>query len=204
MILAGNRPTVAGRKQRIRKSFAGAVVKALAFVLVLPVYPFFTAPPAYANVIGTGSGLFALLKNGAESYATIPTDMRFSDRCGSTVLTTVDFDWSTTMPTGTSCGTLDGAFRTNYSAMITGYLLAPATGNYTFKSRSDDGFVMNLNGQTVLSSWTGQGAAALPNFNATSSAVSLVAGNIYPLRIFLAITRILLWFFQGSIKRSFN
>jgi hypothetical protein len=116
--------------------------------------------------------------------------MKFSDRCGSTILTTVDFDWSTTMPTGaTDCGTSSGGFRTNVSAMITGYLLAPATGTFTFKSRNDDGFVVNINGQTVISSWAAQGVVAAPNFNtnnASSASMSLVAGNIYPIRIFFS------------------
>jgi trimeric autotransporter adhesin len=149
-----------------------------------------TAPPANALTTGTGSGLFALIKNGVSDYATIPTDMKFSDRCGSTILTTVDFDWSSAMPSGaTSCGTQDGSFRTSYSAMITGYLLAPATGTFTFRSRNDDGFIVNINGQTVISSWTGQGAQALPNFNtnnASSASISLVEGNIYPIRIFFS------------------
>ena len=149
-----------------------------------------TAPPASAITTGTGSGLFALIKNGVGDYATIPTDMKFSDRCGSTILTTVDFDWTSAMPTGaTDCGTQSGANRINYSAMITGYLLAPATGSFTFKSRSDDGFVVNVNGQTVISSWAAQGAVAAPNFNtnnATSASMSLVEGNIYPIRIFFS------------------
>jgi hypothetical protein len=149
-----------------------------------------TAPPASANTTGTGSGLFALIKNGVGDYGSIPTDMKFSDRCGSTILTTVDFDWSTTMPTGAAdCGTSSGGFRTNVSAMITGYLLAPATGTFTFKSRNDDGFVVNINGQTVISSWASQGVVAAPNFNtnnASSASMSLVAGNIYPIRIFFS------------------
>jgi hypothetical protein len=170
----------------VRRRIVSSVTSFALLLSLLTAISIVTAPPANANITGTGSGLFALLKNGAENYATIPTDMRFADRCGSAILTTVDFDWSTTMPTGTSCGTLSGSLRTNYSAMITGYLLAPVTGNYTFKSRNDDGFVVNLNGQTVISSWTGQGALALPSFNATSSQVSLIAGNIYPIRIFYA------------------
>jgi hypothetical protein len=73
--------------------------------------------------------------------------------------------------------------------MITGYLLAPATGTFTFKSRNDDGFVVNINGQTVISSWASQGVVAAPNFNtnnASSASMSLVAGNIYPIRIFFS------------------
>ena len=160
----------------------------LSILVIIPV--FVTAPKANALTTGTGSGLFALIKNGVSDYTTTPTDMKFSDRCGSTILTTVDFDWSTTMPAGaSSCGTQDGSWRVNYSAMITGYLLAPATGSFTFKSRNDDGFIVNINGQTVISSWTGQGAQALPNFNtnnASSATMSLVEGNIYPIRIFFS------------------
>jgi hypothetical protein len=170
----------------VRRRIVSSIVSFALSLSLLTTLSVITAPPANALTTGTGSGLFALLKNGAESYSAIPTDMKFSDRCGSTILTTVDFDWSTTMPTGSSCGTLSGSLRTNYSAMITGYLLAPTTGNFTFKSRNDDGFVVNINGQTVISSWAGQGALALPNYNATSSAISLIEGNIYPIRIFYA------------------
>jgi uncharacterized repeat protein (TIGR02543 family) len=170
----------------VRRRIVSSIVSFALSLSLLTTLSVITAPPANALTTGTGSGLFALLKNGAESYSAIPTDMKFSDRCGSTILTTVDFDWSTTMPTGNSCGTLSGSLRTNYSAMITGYLLAPTTGNFTFKSRNDDGFVVNINGQTVISSWAGQGALALPNYNATSSAISLIEGNIYPIRIFYA------------------
>jgi len=59
----GNRPIVASCKRIIHRSVTGAVVKALTLLLVLPVYPFFTAPPAYANTPVT-SGLVLNL-NGA-------------------------------------------------------------------------------------------------------------------------------------------
>jgi hypothetical protein len=173
----------------MRRRIVSSIVSFALSLSVLTAVSIVNAPPANAFTAGTGSGLFALLKNGAEDYATIPTDMRFSDRCGSAIIANVDFDWSTTMPTGTSCGTLSGSLRTNYSAMITGYLLAPVTGSFTFKSRNDDGFIVNINGQNVITSWTGQGAAALPSFNpntAVSASMSLVAGNIYPIRIFFA------------------
>ena len=143
----------------MRRRIVSSIVSFALSLSVLTAISIVTAPPANALTIGTGSGLFAMLKNGAETYATIPTDMKFSDRCGSTILATVDFNWSTAMPAGaTSCGTLNGSYIENYSAMITGYLLAPATGTFTFKSRNDDGFVVNINGQTVISSWAGQGA----------------------------------------------
>jgi uncharacterized repeat protein (TIGR02543 family) len=175
------------RGSQVRRRVVSSIVSFALSLSLLTALTVVTAPPASAITTGTGSGLFALIKNGVGDYATIPTDMKFSDRCGSTILATVDFDWTSAMPTGaTDCGTQSGAYRMNYSAMITGYLLAPATGSFTFKSRSDDGFVVNLNGQTVISSWAAQGAVALPNYNATSSSISLVEGNIYPIRIFFS------------------
>jgi hypothetical protein len=174
----------------VRRRVISSIVSFALSLSLLTALTVVTAPPASANTTGTGSGLFALIKNGVGDYGSIPTDMKFSDRCGSTILTTVDFDWSTTMPTGAAdCGTSSGGFRTNVSAMITGYLLAPATGTFTFKSRNDDGFVVNINGQTVISSWASQGVVAAPNFNtnnASSASMSLVAGNIYPIRIFFS------------------
>jgi hypothetical protein len=163
----------------MRRRIVSSIVSFALSLSLLTAVSIVTAPPANANVVGTGSGLFALLKNGAETYASIPTDMKFSDRCGSTILTTVDFDWSTTMPTGTSCGTLSGSLRTNYSAMITGYLLAPVTGNYTFKSRNDDGFVVNeaVEFKAVCGTMTSDSAYADTIATVTMNAIEdMVAG----------------------------
>ena len=60
---AGNRPIVDSFKQKLHRPLIGTVVKALTLLLVLPVYPFFTAPSAYANTPVT-SGLVLNL-NGA-------------------------------------------------------------------------------------------------------------------------------------------
>ena len=185
-----SRRNVEKRRSQVRHRVVSSIASFALSLSLLTVMTVVTAPPASAITTGTGSGLFALIKNGVGDYGSIPTDMKFSDRCGSTILATVDFDWTSAMPTGaTDCGTQSGAYRINYSAMITGYLLAPATGSFTFKSRSDDGFVVNVNGQTVISSWAAQGAAAAPNFNtnnASSASMSLVEGNIYPIRIFFS------------------
>jgi uncharacterized repeat protein (TIGR02543 family) len=170
--------------RKIRRSLHHFLAVILA-VSTLTAISAINAPSAQALTTGTGSGLFALIKNEtlaystSPAYSTTPTGMKLSDRCGSTILSTVDFNWSSSMPTGaTSCN------LSNYTAMITGYLLAPSTGNFVFKTRSDDGFIMNLNGTSVISNWVDQGATAAPNFNATSSSISLVEGNIYPIQIF--------------------
>jgi len=60
---AGNRPIVDSFKQKLHRPLIGTVVKALTLLLVLPVYPFFTAPSAYSNTPVT-SGLVLNL-NGA-------------------------------------------------------------------------------------------------------------------------------------------
>ncbi len=68
--------------------------------------------------------------------------------------------------------------------MITGYILAPATGSVTFKIRSDDGFYMKVDGTEVISSWKDQGASPVGSYDGTSTAINLVEGRIYPVRAF--------------------
>lgn len=140
--------------------------------------------PTSALTLGSGSGLFALLRNETITYTTPPPDVRPADRCGSTILQTINFNWnSSSIPTGTSCGTISGSSVNNITAMITGYILAPETANVTFKVQTDDGFYMNINGTNVISSWQDQGALTGSSYNATGS-FSMTEGRIYPIKIF--------------------
>ena len=171
-----------------RRIISALTTFAMSFSILTVVSP----QPASALTTGSGSGLFALVKSetlayaGVATYSTIPTDMKFSDRCGSAILPTVNFTWTApaNMPSGiSSCGSTNGSYRENYTAMITGYILAPTTGSITFSERSDDGFILNINGTTVISNWVDQGPAAAPNYNGTGT-FSMVEGNIYPIKIF--------------------
>ena len=64
-----------------------------------------------------------------------------------------------------------------YSARWSGKLLAPATGNYTFGFRGDDGFRVFLDGKLLINSWE-RGAARTLRAQA-----ALEAGENYDLRV---------------------
>ena len=69
---AGNRPIVASFKQKVHRPLIGTVVKALTLLLVLPVYPIFSAPAAYANTPVT-SGLVLNLNGSVPSASNSPS-----------------------------------------------------------------------------------------------------------------------------------
>ena len=170
----------------MRRRIISSLVSFALSISALTAISVITAAPAQALTTGSGSGLFALFKNEAVSYSTLPTDIKFSERCGSAIITTLDFNWnSSNMPTGSSCGTLSSGVYENFKTMMTGYILAPITGTVTFKVRSDDGFYMNVNGTNVLSTWAFHGAAPVGSYDATGT-MSMVEGNIYPVKVFFS------------------
>lgn len=61
----------------------------------------------------------------------------------------------------------------------TGYIMPTVSGNYTFKTYSDDGIVVNVNNTKVIDNW---GALSL-DFTVADSAVYLEAGNYYPISV---------------------
>ncbi len=83
----------------------------------------------------------------------------------------VDFGWGTGSP-GPAVGS------DNFSARWTGSVLAPATGSYRFRTVSDDGVRLWVNGVQVINNWTDH--AATTN---TSGTVNLVAGQRYTIRL---------------------
>ena len=103
-------------------------------------------------------------------------------------MSTVNYNWSSSRPnngatTLSNCGTVNGGNIDKFSAMITGYLLAPVTGTIDFYDSSDDGFVLNIGGTAnVINNYVTQGALSNP-FNSSGS-FSVTAGNIYPIQIF--------------------
>jgi len=90
---------------------------------------------------------------------------------GTLVLTrtdaTVNFDWGSGSP-----GT--GVNSDNFSVRWTGKVQAPVTGNYAFRTVSDDGVRLWVNGQLVINNWTDHA----PTTN-TSAAIALAAGVKY-------------------------
>jgi hypothetical protein len=81
---------------------------------------------------------------------------------------TVDFDWGTGSPGA-------GLNADQFSVRWTGFVRAPANGNYLFQTRSDDGVRLWVNGVLIINNWTDHS----PTDN-TSAAVALVAGTDYP------------------------
>jgi hypothetical protein len=122
-------------------------------------------PPVGDPVPGTGSGLLA------QYYRDPGTGAHF----GTLVLTrtdpTVNFNWS-----GGSPGT--GVPADNFSVRWTGQVLSPATGNYTFRTVSDDGVRLWVNGQLIINNWTDHS----PTTN-VSAPIALVAGVKYDIKM---------------------
>ena len=80
----------------------------------------------------------------------------------------LDFDWGAGTP-----GVI-GIGADNFSVRWTGFVTPPVTGNYTFRTRSDDGVRLYINGNLVIDNWTDHG----PTDN-DSAAIALTAGQRY-------------------------
>ncbi|MFN0040229.1 MAG: PA14 domain-containing protein [Burkholderiales bacterium] len=83
----------------------------------------------------------------------------------------VDFGWGSGSP-GIGVGT------NNFSARWTGGVMATTTGAYRFRTISDDGVRLWVNGVQVINNWTDHGATTN-----TSGTVNLVAGQRYDIRL---------------------
>ena len=98
--------------------------------------------------------------------------------CGSVLSTgtvsNINYDWGGGQVLNS--GRADGV-----SVRFTGTLTVPGTGsqNITFYNVSDDGFILKLNGATILSDWQEQGPAF---YNGAGSA-TLVGGQTYNLEV---------------------
>ncbi len=82
----------------------------------------------------------------------------------------VSFDWGNGTPG------IAGIGADNFSVRWQGFVTAPVTGNYTFRTRSDDGVRLYVDGNLVIDNWTDHGAT-----NDDSAAIALTAGQRYPL-----------------------
>lgn len=98
--------------------------------------------------------------------------------CGSVLSTgtvsNINFNWGGGQVLNS--GRSDGV-----SVKFTGFLTVPGTGNQTitFYNSSDDGFIVRLNGVTVLNDWQEQG----PAFYNGSGAATLTGGQTYSLEV---------------------
>ena len=71
-----------------------------------------------------------------------------------------------------------------FYAQYTGFIQAPATGTFTFKAKSDDGFRLLVNNTLLIEDWEPQGPATYNSDNATTfQTIDLVAGQYYPVEV---------------------
>ncbi len=66
-----------------------------------------------------------------------------------------------------------------FSIRWSGYIKPTVTGDYYFKTYSDDGVIVNVNGQTVIENW---GLLSL-SYKSATEAVHLEAGQYYPITV---------------------
>lgn len=83
---------------------------------------------------------------------------------------TLNFNWGTGVP-------ISGATADNVLAAWTGTLTVPQTGDYTFTSRSDDGFTLLIDGQRIIDDWSDHSAR-----DTSSQKIRLEAGKQYAFR----------------------
>lgn len=81
----------------------------------------------------------------------------------------INFDFASGSPSAPTLGV------DNYSIRWSGYLLAPSTGLYTFRTVSDDGVRLSVNGMSLIDNWADHVATT-----DTSATIYLVAGRYYP------------------------
>lgn len=85
---------------------------------------------------------------------------------------TVDFDWGSGTPGVTGVGADD------FSVRWTGLVRVPTTGTYNFRTLSDDGVRLYVNGSLVIDNWSDHGTAT-----DTSTGIPLTAGSYVPITL---------------------
>jgi hypothetical protein len=123
------------------------------FLLTVTVPP--PPPPA-----GTGDGLRATYFN----------NVNFTGTTVTRVDPTVSFNWGNSAPA-------DGIGKDTFSVRWTGQVQAIETGTYTFRTYSDEGVRVWVNGQLIIDNWTIHSAT----YN--TGTIALVAGQRYDIRV---------------------
>jgi hypothetical protein len=151
---------VAGQKYDIRVRYYDNLGAAVAKLLWLrPGQSSYTLVPQ-AQLFPTGNGLRATYFDNADFTGT--SVLRLAP--------TVNFDWTTGSPVA-------GIGADTFSARFTGQVLAVESGTYTFRTNSDDGVRLWVNGQLVIDNWTNHA----PTYN--TGTITLQAGVKYDIRL---------------------
>lgn len=82
----------------------------------------------------------------------------------------ISFDW------GNGAPGVAGIGADNFSVRWQGFVMVPESGNYTFRTRSDDGVRLYVNGNLVINNWTDHAPV-----DDDSAVIALTAGQRYPL-----------------------
>jgi hypothetical protein len=93
---------------------------------------------------------------------------------GSALLTrteAVDFNWGSSAPGA-------GVPADNFSVRWTGFVTIPTTGSYVFRTQSDDGVRLWINGTRRINNWTDHGPT-----NNDSAALNFTAGQKVPVTL---------------------
>lgn len=96
-------------------------------------------------------------------------NLTFSGTAALTRFQAVDFDWGTGAPG-------PGVPADNFSVRWTGFVTAPTGGTYRFRTVSDDGVRLWVNGTRVINNWTDHGPTT-----DTSTSIRLSAGQRVPI-----------------------
>lgn len=81
----------------------------------------------------------------------------------------INFNWAAGAPGVAGIG------ANNFSVRWQGFVTAPVTGNYIFRTRSDDGVRLYIDGNLVINNWTDHSAT-----DNDSAVIALTAGQRYP------------------------
>ena len=84
----------------------------------------------------------------------------------------MNFNWGSGSPSA-------NVTRDNFSIRWTGQVLAPVTGSYQFKTKSNDGARLTVNGQLIINNWTDHSSTSTK----TSASVPLVGGTKYTITL---------------------
>jgi len=96
----------------------------------------------------------------------------FTGTSATRIDSTVNFDWNNGTPGVTGIGV------DNFTVRWTGVVLIPTTGTYVFRTLSDDGTRLSVNGNQVINDWSDHGAT----YNSSAS-ITLSAGSYVPVTL---------------------
>lgn len=125
---------------------------------------------AYSNLFAASTPTAPFTATGDGALGTYYNDTNGQHLAGTPALVRVDptinFTWNGAQPANAVGGT-------NFSVRWTGKILAPATDTYTFYTESDDGVMLYINGNLIITDWTNHAPAE------DTATVQLQAGQLY-------------------------